>query len=309
MQNMSPANLPWVMAVGGTTLRKAAGGRGWTETVWRGAGSGCSSHIPKPVWQKDTGCSKRMIADVAAVADPATGVAYYIGGWKVVGGTSIAGPIVAGIFAIYGVWSVTWPYENPSAFFDVTSGNNGSCTTPYMCTGQVGYDGPTGLGTPNGAMFPKTPPPPPPPTDGGKADSGNATGGAAGAGGSTASGGAGGSTASGGAGGSTASGGTGGAPTGTGGGAGSIDTTGSTTGSAGASSSTSSTTTGDGTATTGAGGGGNPFAPKPEQGGGCSCRVGSDSHEGHALAGAWLLGIGIVAARRQRSREVRRRPT
>jgi MYXO-CTERM domain-containing protein len=284
-QNMSPANLPWVMAVGGTTLRKVTGGRGWTETVWRGAGSGCSSHIPKPAWQKDTGCSRRMIADVAAVADPATGVAYYIGGWKVVGGTSIAGPIVAGIFANFGIWSVTWPYENPSAFFDVTSGNNGSCPVPYMCTGQVGYDGPTGLGTPNGALFPKTPPPPPP-TDGGT-DSGNTTGGgAAGAGG----GGAGGSSA-----------GAGGALSGVGGGAGSNGTTGSTTGSAGASSSTASTTTGDGAGTMGAGGGGNPFTPKAEPGSGCSCRVDADSHEGHALASAWLLGIGILAARRRRT--------
>jgi MYXO-CTERM domain-containing protein len=292
-QNMSPANLPWVMAVGGTTLRKAAGGRGWTETVWRGAGSGCSSHAPKPAWQTDTGCPRRMIADVAAVADPTTGVAYYIGGWKVVGGTSIAGPIVAGIFANFGIWSVSWPYANPSAFFDVTSGNNGACTVPYMCTGQVGYDGPTGLGTPNGAMFPKTPPPPPPPTDGGKPDSGNPTGGgAAGAGGR------------GGAGGSTASGGAGGAPAGTGGGAGSSDTTGSTTGSAGASTSTASTTTGNVTGTMGAGGGNNPLTPKADQGSGCSCRVGADSHEGHALAGAWLVGVGIVIARRRRSRGV-----
>jgi MYXO-CTERM domain-containing protein len=296
-QNMSPANLPWVMAVGGTTLRKAAGGRGWTETVWKGAGSGCSSHAPKPAWQKDTGCSKKMIADVAAVADPATGVAYYTGGWKVVGGTSIAGPIVVGIFSIYGIWSVSWPYENPSAFFDITSGNNGSCPTPYMCTGQVGYDGPTGLGTPNGAMFPKTPPPPPP-TDGGTPDSGNATGGgAAGAGGGVGGGGG-----AGGSGGGAASGGTGGASSGIGGGAGSSGTTGSTTGSAGASSSTASTTTGDGTGTMGAGGANNPLPPKAEQGNGCSCRVGADSHEGHALAGAWLLGIGIVATRRKRSR-------
>ena len=235
-----------------------------------------------------------MIADVAADADPATGVAYYIGGWKVVGGTSIAGPIVAGIFANFGIWSVSWPYENPSAFFDVTSGNNGACTVPYMCNGQVGYDGPTGLGTPNGAMFPKTPPPPPPPpTDGGRPDSGNTTGGgAAGAGG--------GAGGRGGAGGSTASGGAGGAPSGTGGGAGSIDTTGSTTGSAGASTSTTSTTTGDGTGTMGSGGS-NPFTPKAEQGSGCSCRVGADSHEGHALACAWFVGMGIVIARRRRS--------
>jgi MYXO-CTERM domain-containing protein len=88
-----------------------------------------------------------------------------------------------------------------------------------------------------------------------------------------------------------------------GGGAGSIGTTGSTTGSAGASSSTASTTTGDGTGTMGAGGAGNPFTPKAEQGSGCSCRAGADSNEGHALAGAWLLGIGIVATRRRWKRQ------
>ena len=33
---------------------------------------------------------------------------------------------------------------------DVVSGSNGSCGGTYFCTAGVGYDGPTGLGTPNG---------------------------------------------------------------------------------------------------------------------------------------------------------------
>jgi hypothetical protein len=32
----------------------------------------------------------------------------------------------------------------------VTSGSNGTCAVAYYCTAQTGYDGPTGLGTPNG---------------------------------------------------------------------------------------------------------------------------------------------------------------
>jgi len=36
----------------------------------------------------------------------------------------------------------------------VTSGSNGKCAVAYYCTAQAGYDGPTGLGTPNGiAVF------------------------------------------------------------------------------------------------------------------------------------------------------------
>ena len=68
------------------------------------------------------------------------------------GGTSISSPLVASIFALTGKGSVGngFPYANKSAFFDVTTGSNGSCGGTYLCTGKVGYDGPTGLGTPNG---------------------------------------------------------------------------------------------------------------------------------------------------------------
>ena len=37
-----------------------------------------------------------------------------------------------------------------SALNDVVSGSNGSCSGSYLCTSAAGYDGPTGLGTPNG---------------------------------------------------------------------------------------------------------------------------------------------------------------
>jgi subtilase family serine protease len=157
-----PAASQYVTAVGGTHLTRAGGTRGWAETVWSGAGSGCSAYIAKPSWQHDTGCARRTVADVAAVADPNTGVAVYDSlryqgrsGWLVFGGTSVAAPIVASVYAVAGnAASVTYgsfPYSHTSSLFDVTSGSNGSCGGSYLCTGASGYDGPTGLGTPNGA--------------------------------------------------------------------------------------------------------------------------------------------------------------
>jgi subtilase family serine protease len=154
-----PAASQYVTAVGGTSLKKASNSRGWTETVWNGAGSGCSAYVTKPSWQTDASCSNRTVADVSAIADPNTGVAVYDtyrqrggGGWMVFGGTSVASPIIAGVYALAGntVTSGSYPYSHASALNDETSGSNGSCGGSYLCTGIGGYDGPTGLGTPNG---------------------------------------------------------------------------------------------------------------------------------------------------------------
>ncbi len=156
-----PAASQYVTAVGGTTLALASNARGWNETVWSGAGSGCSAYDPKPSWQTDPGCTRRTVADVAAVADPNTGVAVYdsysyqgSSGWLVFGGTSVAAPIIAAVYALAGnssgVTYGSFPYSHPGALFDVTSGSNGACNGSYLCTGATGYDGPTGLGTPNG---------------------------------------------------------------------------------------------------------------------------------------------------------------
>ena len=160
-----PAAAPNVLAVGGTSLSRAATARGWTESAWGsasgsngGAGSGCSSLETKPSWQHDTGCNRRTVSDVSAVADPATGVSVYVsaaGGWLVFGGTSVAAPIVASIFALTGHASETsqYPYANSSQFYDVVSGVNGTCSPSYLCSGVAGYDGPTGMGTPNGTAM------------------------------------------------------------------------------------------------------------------------------------------------------------
>ncbi|HEX8967194.1 MAG TPA: S53 family peptidase [Chloroflexota bacterium] len=153
-----PAASRYVTAVGGTSLRTASTSRGWSETVWSGSGSGCSAYVGKPAWQSDAGCARRTVADVAAVADPNTGVAvydtYHQGGWLVFGGTSVASPIVASVYALAGnaatVTSGSYPYSHAAGLFDVVSGSNGTCGS-YLCTGGPGYDGPTGLGTPDGA--------------------------------------------------------------------------------------------------------------------------------------------------------------
>lgn len=153
-----PASSPHVTAVGGTSLTRASNSRGWSETVWNGAGSGCSGIYAKPTWQTDGLCARRTVADVSAIADPNTGVAVYgpmtsrRSGWMVFGGTSVASPLVAGVYGANGGTANygSDPYSHLSAIFDVTSGSNGSCGGTYLCTGAAGYDGPTGLGTPNG---------------------------------------------------------------------------------------------------------------------------------------------------------------
>jgi subtilase family serine protease len=154
-----PASSQYVTAVGGTHLVRSTGGRGWTETAWSGAGSGCSKYVNKPSWQNDNLCTGRTVADVSAVADPNTGVSVYGpvnrrgSGWLVFGGTSVAAPLIAGIYGVNG-GAVNYgsnPYASSATLFDITSGSNGSCGGSYFCTAGTGYDGPTGLGTPNGS--------------------------------------------------------------------------------------------------------------------------------------------------------------
>ena len=156
-----PAASPYVVAVGGTRLSRDGSARGWTESAWSGAGSGCSLYESKPSWQHDVGCANRTQADVSAVADGATPVAvYYSGLWYTFGGTSVASPIIASVYALAGGPAAgTYPasslYADAADLNDVTSGNNDiewhSCPAgSYLCNGVAGYDGPTGLGTPNG---------------------------------------------------------------------------------------------------------------------------------------------------------------
>jgi hypothetical protein len=168
-----PATSQFVTSVGGTSLAPASGtSRGWTETVWGGTGSGCSTTEAKPAWQTadDTspdGCLNRTDNDVSAVADPNTGVWVYdtypydggIPQWQPVGGTSAASPVIAAVYALAGApkpgtYPASYLYQKGHAahLYPVTSGSNGVCETyrAYLCHGEPGYNAPAGWGTPDG---------------------------------------------------------------------------------------------------------------------------------------------------------------
>jgi hypothetical protein len=210
-----PASSPHVVAVGGTRLSLGAGSAWAGETVWNGdgaSGGGCSVVFTAQPWQQSVsdwsgvGCaSKRAVADVAADADPYTGVAVHdtspeceyryeeagvkhVAYWCTIGGTSVATPLIASVFALAGGASgVEYPaktlYENalksPGSLHDVTVGSNGECAEPFLedglsactpakeaascaskaiCLAGTGYDGPTGVGTPDGVNAFKPPP-------------------------------------------------------------------------------------------------------------------------------------------------------
>jgi len=161
-----PAASQYVTAVGGTTLTRASStSRGWTETAWSGAGSGCSAYESQPSWQFNNTniksvCGHRAVADVSADANPSTGVSVYDtyayqgqSGWFVIGGTSVSSPVIASVYALAGnagaVTYGSYPYSNSTSLWDITSGSNGTCGN-LLCNATTGWDGPTGLGTPNG---------------------------------------------------------------------------------------------------------------------------------------------------------------
>jgi IPT/TIG domain len=166
-----PADVPGVIAVGGTSLTESGGV--WSSEVWEEGGSGCSDVFEAGLWQAElggfaaTGCgTKRGVADVSAIGDPNTGVDVYDStpeepggptGWGVWGGTSVSSPIVAGEFGLAGGGlGVSYPaatlythFGHPSALYDVTAGKNGECATT-ICKAAAGFDGPTGVGSPVG---------------------------------------------------------------------------------------------------------------------------------------------------------------
>jgi hypothetical protein len=201
-----PASSPHVVAVGGTRLELSKVTGEWqAESVWNGngaSGGGCSENFFAPLWQQgalswsSVGCGGfRAIADVSADADPYTGVAVHDStpgaecegtvldpNWCTIGGTSLASPLIAAVFALAGgAGEVEYPartlYENelasPASLHDIASGSNAACEKPFtkaglsgctakeeseaskcvnkaICLAGVGYDGPTGVGTPNG---------------------------------------------------------------------------------------------------------------------------------------------------------------
>ena len=162
-----PAASRYVIAVGATQLSLLPDNEYSSETAWSGTGGGCSAYQDAwnfqeavPNWNL-TGCgTKRSVADLSAVGDPSTGVAVYDStayggqsGWWVVGGTSASSPIVAAALTLSGTLPTDmlgspYVYAHQANFRDVTTGSNGSCGTT-ACNATTGYDGPTGLGSPN----------------------------------------------------------------------------------------------------------------------------------------------------------------
>jgi hypothetical protein len=179
-----PAYSPNVVAAGGTTLPLDANGdypgtgpNG--EVGWSGSGGGTSQFEAEPAYQEgvqQTG--HRTIPDVAWDADSNTGVAVFdsyndtdgSGAWQQVGGTSVAAPSWAGLFAIANqgrvgaggttfnsstdpIQTLTALYALPSNDFnDILYGNNGSGSIAGFNAGP-GYDEVTGLGTPRAELL------------------------------------------------------------------------------------------------------------------------------------------------------------
>ena len=163
-----PACSPYVLGVGGTSLKCTTNGTIASESGWSGSGGGVSATEILPAFQAGWNVnSGRGVPDVSFVADPYTGVEVYCnGGWQVLGGTSVGTPQWAALLARRGSLGnpmnarfSTVLYGNASASYatdlrDVTSGNNG-----YRCVS--GYDLVTGLGSPVAnqiAVMPQTPP-------------------------------------------------------------------------------------------------------------------------------------------------------
>ena len=145
---------------------------------WFYSGSGCTLYVAKPSWQTDKGCADRTDNDVAAEASSTTPVSVYdtysaiVPGWQLVGGTSAATPLMAGAIALEssGLRSegAEGIYKHLSNWFDVTEGYdypapNEKCPSEYLCKAEVGYDGPSGVGTPNGGATATPPSAAPPP--------------------------------------------------------------------------------------------------------------------------------------------------
>ncbi|RYG79086.1 hypothetical protein EON77_09730 [bacterium] len=151
-----------VIAVGGTTLMLNPDSSRRSEIAWENTGGGRSRYSPRPSFQDGvlaTVGRYRGACDLAAVADPQTGVSVYcsteddgLSGWLVFGGTSASTPIVAGIANAAGTTGLTsralaariYAGLGTSALFDVQAGAADSLEA------GPGWDYPTGTGTPNG---------------------------------------------------------------------------------------------------------------------------------------------------------------
>ncbi len=158
-----PSTSSNVVAVGGTTLStNATTGNFLREESWADAGGGKSIVETRPTYQSNMAYlvgDQRGTPDMAAVANPDTGVwvynstAFGFGAWFIVGGTSVASPLVAGIvnasasFSTSSYLELSKIYAKPSAFTDITYG---PCGLYIGNIAGIGWDFCTGWGSPRG---------------------------------------------------------------------------------------------------------------------------------------------------------------
>jgi subtilase family serine protease len=175
----SPCTDPYVTCVGGTNLLETATGFRSVESAWSGSGGGCSSQVTAPAFQSGYSTSvcstARGVPDIAALADPYTGVANYWGSnigssysgagmYCCIGGTSLATPLTAALIANIDAARVAAAkaklgsnlnqliYQAAAGayyhyrFYDVTTGSSGFAAV-------AGWDRATGLGVPLSAAL------------------------------------------------------------------------------------------------------------------------------------------------------------
>src|SRR5437879_1014584 len=168
-----PADNLWVTAVGGTTVTRQ--GNTIHEPAWNKSEGGYSALFASPAYQQtlppaiqSQAKHRRGVPDVAADADPLTGLAFYEAGqWTLAGGTSASAPLWAGLIAIAdqmaghplgfinpALYKLAQSPNYAQDFHDVTVGNNSVNDGSVKVTGYSagpGWDAVTGWGTPNAA--------------------------------------------------------------------------------------------------------------------------------------------------------------
>jgi kumamolisin len=152
-----PASDPNLAAIGGTTLKLTAASQISSETGWSGSGGGISKYFAVPSWQQGLGYAARANPDVAADADPNTGVYLVYDGGKTeqVGGTSVSSPVWAGLMGLVNAKRIaagkptlgllpsrTTSLVDTANFRDITSGSN------HGYKAGKGFDLVTGVGSP-----------------------------------------------------------------------------------------------------------------------------------------------------------------
>jgi kumamolisin len=155
-----PSVSPNVVAAGGTSLsRNPQTGAFVGEATWSLAGGGPSTYEARPVYQNSVSRivgAWRGVPDVAAVANPITGVWIYVtseGGWLVVGGTSVASPLVAAVVNNEGHFSLSTAVELSMLYDDrdylhFKDIKDGTCGPHQGYFAVTGWDFCTGIGSP-----------------------------------------------------------------------------------------------------------------------------------------------------------------